>query len=157
MGHYISAATFNGLIAILAGTTSVVAGVVCVKASFKARCRARTGFENHGADKGRRVVSVLAKEVGGIRQIVGKRNSEVVHLVELRIGAGENRSVRGRSQWYLGVGAREYDRLASQNVEVRSQPTCGTKESHPVGTNRVQSNQNHIRAGLRRNGCSSGN
>src|ERR1700719_1157216 len=90
------------------------------------------------------MISVAAKDVRSIGQILGQRHAKIVYLMELRIRARENGGMGRRSQRNLRVGVGKNDRLARQSIEVRSEPALRAQKTHAVRSRRIQRDQNDI-------------
>ena len=72
--------------------------VIGVEPAVKAGSGAIERIEYQRADKSRGLVTVLAQNIGQIRQTFRQRNAEIIDMVELRISAGEDGGVRGGGQ-----------------------------------------------------------
>ncbi len=109
MGYNSPSSALDGAVAILSGSVVVEAGIVEIKAAVEARSVGRLWLENDGTDECRRVITVLTQNLGTVGEILGERRLHVVYLVELRIGSGQDRGVRGWRKWRLCVCSREDD------------------------------------------------
>src|SRR5207244_11934087 len=87
---------------------------------------------------------ISVKNLGQKWKPFAQRISHVVHVIKLRIRPGKDRSVGGRGQRNLGIGARESRSYACKGVEIWRKATVRTKECHAVGACSVQGNEDDI-------------
>ena len=139
------AAAFDGVVPVFIRAATMEAGIVGVESALEAGGGPRFGIKNEGADERGRVVSVAAKNVGGVRQVFRQWYAEIVDLVKLGISSGEDRCVRSSGERDLRVCVREDDRLACKSVEVRRQSACGAEEAHAIGARRIESYEDDAR------------
>jgi hypothetical protein len=118
--------------------------IVDIKAAIEARRSAIERVEDQRADEGSRVIALLVKKVGKVREPRGKRDSEIIHVVELWVGAGEDGSVRRRGQRDMRKGVREHDALEGDGVQIRGESALRAEKPHAIGTGCVESNKDDV-------------
>ena len=137
-------APFDSLVTIGAVAAHVKACVVDVEAAVKSRSGAVQWIENQRCHKGSGVISAMMQQVGQIRQLGGKWNAKIVHVIKLRIRSGKNRGVRSRSQRNMGVGAREHHPLLRHRIQIRRELPIRSEKPHAISASRIQGDQNDV-------------
>src|ERR1019366_8868153 len=95
MRYDLTAAPFDRLIAVFSSAPPVKAGIIGVKPTIE------PGGGQRGTGKGFRLIPIPSKDVGSVGQVPHQGYAEIVDLVELRIGAGEDGGVGRRRQRHL--------------------------------------------------------
>ena len=121
------------------------ARVVDVEAAVEAGSDRPLRVEDHRAhERGRAVAGELQqrREVGDRRR---QREAEVLHPVERRVRAGEDRGVRDGRHRRLRVRALEHDGLAGERVERgREALPRRAEEPHTVGAHGVERDEHDV-------------
>src|SRR5579872_1020837 len=84
------------------------------------------------------------EDVGKIWQARAQGLAEIIHVVVLRIGPGQDSGVRSCSQRDVSVGPGKHDTLLRQGIQMRGKTAPGAQKSHAVGASGVQSDQDHV-------------
>ena len=129
---------------ILARAWPMKSCVVDIKSAFEARRNAlrikrQPAYERGGS------ISISVEDVRQKRESLGERIPHVLHVIELRIGSGEDGGVRGSSQGNLGVGTRKDHRVSRQCIQTRRKPTLGSEEAHAISAGGVECDQHYVR------------
>ena len=98
---------FQALIAVFAGSGIVEVGVIKVKPAVETCGRPSFGIKDNGPNKRRSMIAVLMKQIRQIGKFRTQGFGKVVYVVVLRIGSGQQDSVRRSCQRNLCVCARE--------------------------------------------------
>ena len=102
-------APFDGLVAIRTMAAKVEARVIDVKPAIEAGSGAVERVEDQRGHEGSGVVALLVEQVRQVRKARRNRDSEIVHVVELRVSTGEDRRVRSRRQRNMRERVRKDD------------------------------------------------
>ena len=147
--HHFLATPFQADVAVLAPAPPMKPRIVSIKSAFETWSQFPR-IEHQRSYKCCRPVSVSVKNVGKKRESFAERVSHIVHMIEPRVGSGEDCSVRGGRQGHLGVGSRKDHAPPGQSIQIRRKPAFGAEETHAIGTGGVQGDQYNI--GTRRGG-----
>src|SRR6185369_2970869 len=145
MVYHFAGATFHRFVAIGAAWTKPEARVINLETPIKPRRRATQRIKYKRGDEGGRVIPALAQNVGRVGQFVRKRNSEIDHMIELRVSPRKNRGMRSCGQRDVRVGMRKHRRLTGQCIQIWRQPALPSEKAHAIGASSVQGYKNEDR------------
>ncbi len=117
-------APLHALVAILSRLALMKMGVIQVKAAVEAGS-SRTRIENIGPNERCRVIAVPVQQIRQIREVLAKRRAQILKMTELRIGPGQQSSMRRRGQRNLRVRSRKHNALLGQRIKVGRQAALG--------------------------------
>src|SRR5581483_1236543 len=142
--HDFLSPALDGLVSIRTPGTQTKACIVDIESAIKTRCCAFQWIKHQRSHKSRSVVPVLMQNVGQVGQPGREGYSEIIDVIELRIRARQDRSVRRRRQWHVRVGAGEDEAVSSERIKVRRELASGSQEAHAVRASSVQRNQDYV-------------
>ena len=116
--HNYLRAPLHALVAIFVTLAAVKPSIVGIKAAVEAGRCGTFWIEHLRTDKRRRAITMLVEDIRKIRNVFCQRSSQIVEVIELRIGARQNRGVRGRRQGHVCVSAGKNHSQSSHGVEV---------------------------------------
>src|SRR3954453_7841805 len=116
----ISGAPLQRMVTIFAGARRMEPRVKRVKAALESGRASAIGVEYQRSHKGSSLVTAVFQQIWKVGQIRAQGGAEVADMIELRIGPTQQRSMRGRCQRHLCIGASENDTLMRQCVKIRS-------------------------------------
>ena len=151
-GHDLAAASLHRRVAVFLTALDLEARVVRVEPAVEAGGEAAARVQDQRAYEGGGAVALRTQQVGEPRHVGGQRHAEVVHAMELRIGADEDGSVRDRGDGGLGERLLEHRAIAREGVERGREPARRAEEAHAVGPGRVEGDEHDVRLLRRRGG-----
>src|SRR6266446_9119954 len=129
---------------ILARAWPMKSCIVDIKSTLEPRRNAFRIKRQRPYESGRSI-SISVEDVGQKWETPVQRIPHVLHVIELRIGSGEDGSVRGGSQGDLGIGTRKDHRVSRQCIQTRRKPTFGSEEAHAISAGGVKGDQHYVR------------